>query len=222
MAEISPWEWFVNKMVSTKLPSTKRPRLSNTSRAEARPYPSDARASSMGNPGPLGILQGSRHKSVEELSESLREWLDRKVLLVPSDPQLASIHWAKKSAVRWFYVTLRFIHQRISRFLPRTNKQNKQISDQPPVPMLGGLFGLPVEVFEVIGLYLSRDDLLRMRLVNRDFEKKISRRVFRTVVVPFRPNIYGMIDRDTGKIDLTPNDPTGQAVATGEHLQQWI
>ena len=61
---------------------------------------------------------------------------------------------------------------------------------------------IPVEIFEIIAISLSRDDLLRMRLVNRDFEKKISRHVFRTVVVPFKPNIYGMVDKETGKIEM--------------------
>lgn len=60
----------------------------------------------------------------------------------------------------------------------------------------------PVEVFEAIGERLSRDDLLRMRLVNHEFEKKISGRIFKSVVVPFQPDIYGMLDGDTGRIAL--------------------
>ena len=209
-------------MASTKLPSKKRPRLSNAGLAEARLHPIDAHASSTIKHGSRKPLQSIRQNSVEELSESLKDSLDRKVSLVSSDPQLASTHSAKKSAVRWFYVTLQFIHQCISRFLPRTDKLYKQVPDPPPMRSLRMTYDLPVEIFEVIGLYLSRDDLLRMRLVNRDFEKKISRRVLRTVVVPFKPNIYGMVDKDTGKIDLTPNDANGETQATGKHSTETI
>ena len=70
---------------------------------------------------------------------------------------------------------------------------------------------IPVEIFEIIAISLSRDDLLRMRLVNRDFEKKISRHVFRTVVVPFKPNIYGMVDKNTGKIGMKVDDSQAEA-----------
>lgn len=31
-----------------------------------------------------------------------------------------------------------------------------------------------------------------MRLVNHDFEQKVSEHLFRVVVVPFRPEIYGI------------------------------
>ncbi|KAL8933126.1 MAG: hypothetical protein Q9216_006513 [Gyalolechia sp. 2 TL-2023] len=50
---------------------------------------------------------------------------------------------------------------------------------------------LPVEIFWLIGQHLPRDSVQNMRLVNRDFEKKISRFAFRSVVVPFKPKIYG-------------------------------
>lgn len=50
---------------------------------------------------------------------------------------------------------------------------------------------LPVEIFEEIGSYLPRDQIQKMRFVNHEFEKKISCLAFRTVVVPFKPKIYG-------------------------------
>ncbi|KAL9598890.1 MAG: hypothetical protein Q9179_003744 [Wetmoreana sp. 5 TL-2023] len=50
---------------------------------------------------------------------------------------------------------------------------------------------LPVEVFEMIGSLLPRDSVQNMRLVNREFEKKISCYTFQSVVVPFKPKIYG-------------------------------
>ena len=74
---------------------------------------------------------------------------------------------------------------------------------------------VPVEVFEKIGALLSRDDLLRMRLVNHEFEKKISGYVFKSVVVPFNPEIYGMSDTKTGRIALRPSkvvNDTGKSI----------
>ncbi|KAL8971428.1 MAG: hypothetical protein Q9197_003283 [Variospora fuerteventurae] len=53
---------------------------------------------------------------------------------------------------------------------------------------------LPVEIFELIGNHLPRDGVQSMRLVNREFERKISRYAFRSVVVPFKLKIYGSTD----------------------------
>lgn len=50
---------------------------------------------------------------------------------------------------------------------------------------------LPVEIFELVGRYLPRDSIQHMRLVNREFERKISCLAFKSVVVPFKPKIYG-------------------------------
>ncbi|KAL8720010.1 MAG: hypothetical protein Q9225_003055 [Loekoesia sp. 1 TL-2023] len=50
---------------------------------------------------------------------------------------------------------------------------------------------LPVEIFELVGGYLPRDSIQNMRLVNREFERKISCLAFKSVVVPFKPKIYG-------------------------------
>lgn len=49
---------------------------------------------------------------------------------------------------------------------------------------------LPVELFESIGSFLPRDSIQNMRLVNREFESKISCFAFKSVVVPFKPKIY--------------------------------
>ncbi|KAL8687192.1 MAG: hypothetical protein Q9224_005222, partial [Gallowayella concinna] len=49
---------------------------------------------------------------------------------------------------------------------------------------------LPVEIFEMIGNHLPRDSIQSMRLVNREFESKISCLAFKSVVVPFKPKIY--------------------------------
>lgn len=58
---------------------------------------------------------------------------------------------------------------------------------------------MPVEIFEQIASSLSRDDMLNMRLVDHEFEAKISSRIFQTVVVPFKPDIYGVIENNKGK-----------------------
>lgn len=53
---------------------------------------------------------------------------------------------------------------------------------------------LPTEIFEMIGEYLPRDSVQNMRYVNREFEKKVSCFGFRSVVVSFKPIVYGSTD----------------------------
>ena len=73
---------------------------------------------------------------------------------------------------------------------------------------------LPLEVFHNIAGYLSRDDLLQMRMVNKEFERKTSNIIFHTVVVPFRPEIYGMMIHDGNALD-TKIDIKGKGKAKG-------
>ena len=73
---------------------------------------------------------------------------------------------------------------------------------------------LPLEVFHNIAGYLSRDDLLQMRMVNVEFERKTSNIIFHTVVVPFRPEIYGMMIHDGNALD-TKIDIKGKGKAKG-------
>lgn len=62
---------------------------------------------------------------------------------------------------------------------------------------------MPVELFEAIARYLSRDDIKSMRLVNREFERGVSRSLFDTVVVPFNTELYDMIEHEkSAKRDL--------------------
>ena len=61
----------------------------------------------------------------------------------------------------------------------------------------GSLKKLPVEIFEHIARYCSHDTLKKMRLVNKNFERKLSNRVFGTAVVPFNLGIYGMMVHDS-------------------------
>ena len=51
---------------------------------------------------------------------------------------------------------------------------------------------LPVEIFTLIISYLPRSNILNMRLVNKEFDQKVAEFLFRIVVVPFRPEIYGI------------------------------
>ncbi|KAF4635337.1 hypothetical protein G7Y89_g2764 [Cudoniella acicularis] len=51
---------------------------------------------------------------------------------------------------------------------------------------------LPVEIFTLIICYLPRSNIQSMRLVNKEFEEKVSEYLFKVVVVPFKPEIYGI------------------------------
>ena len=65
---------------------------------------------------------------------------------------------------------------------------------------------MPVELFEQITDYLSRDDIKNMRLVNREFEYGVSSVLFKTAVVPFNTEIYDMIESQT----TAKPDPKGK------------
>ncbi|TVY85549.1 hypothetical protein LSUE1_G000078 [Lachnellula suecica] len=51
---------------------------------------------------------------------------------------------------------------------------------------------LPVELFTLIISFLPRSVIQNMRLVNKEFEGKVSGELFKVVVVPFKPEIYGI------------------------------
>ncbi|KAL8774203.1 MAG: hypothetical protein Q9194_004098, partial [Teloschistes cf. exilis] len=76
---------------------------------------------------------------------------------------------------------------------------------QPQNPQTSGQ-ALPVEIFEMIAQSLSRDDVKKMRLVNREFERKISCYAFRSVVVPFKPKIYGSSDSPSPEPPMRSRD----------------
>lgn len=59
------------------------------------------------------------------------------------------------------------------------------------------MHALPTELFEKIAGDLARDDILNMRLVNHEFEKKVSGFLFKAVVVPFQRQIYGITTHKT-------------------------
>ncbi|OLN97426.1 hypothetical protein CCHL11_01192 [Colletotrichum chlorophyti] len=49
---------------------------------------------------------------------------------------------------------------------------------------------IPVEIFDEITTYLSRADAKNLRLVNHEFDRMVSAKYFRNVVVPFRAELY--------------------------------
>ncbi|RDL39285.1 uncharacterized protein BP5553_03625 [Venustampulla echinocandica] len=51
---------------------------------------------------------------------------------------------------------------------------------------------LPVEIFTLIVAFLPRSSIQNMRLVNKEFEEKVSEYLFKAVVVPFSPELYGI------------------------------
>lgn len=63
---------------------------------------------------------------------------------------------------------------------------------------------LPVEIFNLIISYLPRSTIQNMRLVNKEFEEKVTAYLFRTVVVPFRSEIYGI----SSEVDLGLETPS--------------
>lgn len=63
---------------------------------------------------------------------------------------------------------------------------------------------IPVELFELIMLHLTRDDVKSLRLTCREFERKVSRSFFYTSVVPFNTEIFDMIDQNSKSISRQP------------------
>ncbi|GKT95067.1 F-box domain-containing protein [Colletotrichum tofieldiae] len=70
----------------------------------------------------------------------------------------------------------------------RLRSQSSMASDttQPTWPPTK----VPVEIFDEITTYLSRSDVKNLRLVNHEFDRMVSAKYFRNVVVPFRSEMY--------------------------------
>jgi hypothetical protein len=58
------------------------------------------------------------------------------------------------------------------------------------------LWQLPVELVEQIIQHLDRDDVKSLRLVSRELNDYTSQAAFKTVVVPFNTEIYGMLEQE--------------------------
>jgi hypothetical protein len=56
---------------------------------------------------------------------------------------------------------------------------------------------VPVEIFDEITRYLSRSDVKALRLVDHEFEEKVSAKYFHSVVVPFKSSLYdGLVSEE--------------------------
>lgn len=89
---------------------------------------------------------------------------------------------------------------------------------------------VPTELYEEISSYLNRDDIKSMRLVCKEFDRHVSQVLFKTVVVPFNSEIYGMLGQEPkpdlkGKkkvkietLGLSWRNPNGDDVYNGHGL----
>lgn len=66
----------------------------------------------------------------------------------------------------------------------------------PPFDKGRPFWHLPVELVEHITKYLNRDDVKSLRLVSRELNEFTSQAAFKTVVVPFNTEIYGMLGQE--------------------------
>ncbi|OAL56262.1 hypothetical protein IQ07DRAFT_496691 [Pyrenochaeta sp. DS3sAY3a] len=78
-----------------------------------------------------------------------------------------------------------------SKLDPLTPSWKAARSDRTKKIRLG--WGLPVELVEMIASHVVRDDVKALRLVCRELNQLVSQVIFKTVVVPFNTEIYGML-----------------------------
>ncbi|KAK0264418.1 hypothetical protein B0A54_13890 [Friedmanniomyces endolithicus] len=79
---------------------------------------------------------------------------------------------------------------------------------------------VPAEMFDQITLYLARDDVKSMRLVNHEFERKVSRSLFHTSVVPFNTELYDMVgDEAKTVLQRSEPEPVGKGKARASQMQ---
>ncbi|KAJ4373275.1 hypothetical protein N0V83_003569 [Neocucurbitaria cava] len=74
--------------------------------------------------------------------------------------------------------------------LDRENKRHELVTAGRPH------WNLPVELVELIASFLNRDDIKSLRLVSRELNFHVSQVIFKTVVVPFNTEIYGMLGQE--------------------------
>ena len=75
---------------------------------------------------------------------------------------------------------------------------------------------IPTEIYERITEFLPRDSIETMRLVCKEFEVNVSSMLFQFVVVPFRPEIYGMIITASRRLVTKDVKGKGKAKETDE------
>jgi hypothetical protein len=77
--------------------------------------------------------------------------------------------------------------------------------------------GLPSEIYYLIVERLSRDDIKAMRLTCKEFERHLSCILFKTVVVPFNMEIYGMLQGlSLARVDAKGKDKGNAKAAVPE------
>ncbi|KAK1997294.1 F-box domain-containing protein [Colletotrichum falcatum] len=76
--------------------------------------------------------------------------------------------------------------------MPRKRRRLRSQSSMTSDPMLPTWppNKVPVEIYDEITRYLSRSDVKNLRLVNHEFDRMVSAKYFRNVVVPFRSEMY--------------------------------
>ncbi|TKA73578.1 hypothetical protein B0A55_07918 [Friedmanniomyces simplex] len=79
---------------------------------------------------------------------------------------------------------------------------------------------VPAEMFDLITLSLARDDVKSMRLVNHEFERKVSRSLFHTSVVPFNTELYDMVGEEARTaLQQSESEPVGKGKDRAVPLQ---
>ncbi|KAF2028934.1 hypothetical protein EK21DRAFT_68770 [Setomelanomma holmii] len=75
-------------------------------------------------------------------------------------------------------------------------KRGKAITEElEDIPMGRPMWSLPVELVELIAVHLNRDDIKSLRMVSHELNHYVSQVIFKTVVVPFNTEIYGMLSQ---------------------------
>ncbi|KAK3113679.1 hypothetical protein LTR53_008794 [Teratosphaeriaceae sp. CCFEE 6253] len=74
---------------------------------------------------------------------------------------------------------------------------------------------VPTELFAMITQHLARDDIKSMRLVNHEFEAKVSRSLFHTSVVPFNTELYDMVGDEVKNVVQQPQ-PKPESIDKGK------
>lgn len=113
---------------------------------------------------------------------------------------------AAKLPARYYLLdTESTLKQRPKKIVRRSVDDGKQSTrkDKEPSDAVVGRpkWDLPVELVEVIASYLNRDDIKSLRMTSRELDYYVSQVIFKTVVVPFNTEIYGMLAK-TQKLDL--------------------
>lgn len=105
--------------------------------------------------------------------------------------------------------------------LPRHRKRIDEASSAPVAAQVTWPPNrVPIELFDLIAAHLSRDAVKSMRLVNHEFEEKVSCALFYTSVVPFNTELYDMVDEDTRVVSRTSGPFKGKGKGKGK-AESW-